>query len=563
VNNLAAPSTLCYSCHSTEYAKTNDPNHLANGYPTTCGDCHTTNGWGTSSFDHSKSGFPLTGTHLNTPCAQCHQNGYQNTPTDCKSCHLAKMNGATNPDHKLSNFPQTCTTCHNTTAWTPSLFNHANTQFNLVGAHISTPCNACHISVYAGTSKTCSVCHHDKIAVSQTVNHSLGNFPTACDNCHSTIQWKPSNFSHTTTQFQLTGTHLTTTCNACHTAQYAGTAKVCVVCHNDKITVSQTVNHALANFPTSCESCHSTSAWKPSTFSHAATQFPLTGKHTTTACNDCHKTVYATTSAVCYSCHQDAFNGSKNPAHLAGGYPTTCADCHATSAWVPASFDHSTKGFTLLGVHATTACTACHTTGFPNTPTDCKGCHLTNYQNSSNPAHVTLGLSTDCATCHKTIAAGWKPADFPQHANYFAFQGAHIAIAGNCASCHNGTYPNTPKVCSGCHLKNYTNSVNPPHVQLSYSQDCVSCHSQTAWSPAPGYAHPTYDYKVKHSTKKCSDCHSLAAYYPQCISCHQTQFSNDHKPTDNKDCWKSGCHPNTNSFDRGKMLRPKQRLEIQ
>ncbi len=558
-------STECKTCHQDKIAVSTVVNHALGNFPQVCSNCHTTTSWKPSGFNHSTTQYPLTGKHLTVSCNKCHTTQYTSTASDCYSCHITDYANAKSPDHTAGGYPKTCNNCHTTQGWSPANFDHATTGFLLTGSHLTTPCASCHKSGYPNTPTDCKTCHQDKITVSTVVNHALGNFPQVCSNCHTTTAWKPSSFSHATTQFPLTGSHQTVTCNSCHKTQYLTTATDCKACHQDKITVSTVVNHALGNFPQACSNCHTTTAWKPSSFSHATTQFPLDGKHASTNCNDCHTSAYATTPKDCYGCHQTAYEGSKNPSHTAGGYPKACADCHSKTAWVPASFDHSTKGFVLTGVHATTQCSACHTGGFPNTPTECKSCHLTNYQNSKNPAHVTLGLSQDCATCHKTIATGWKPADFPQHATYFAFQGAHIAIATNCATCHNGTYPNTPKVCYGCHQSNYTKTVNPPHVIINFSQDCVTCHSQTAWVPAPSYSHPTYNYKAKHSAKLCKDCHtvSTASYVPQCMTCHQKDFIKEHKTGHRTDCWASGCHPNVNAFGDSPGKALKQRIELQ
>ncbi|MEZ4887068.1 MAG: hypothetical protein R3E32_20225 [Chitinophagales bacterium] len=65
-------------------------------------------------------------------------------------------------------------------------------------------------------------------------------------------------------------------------------------------------------------------------------------------------------------------------------------------------------------------------------------CHQMDFDGTVNPNHTTLGLSTDCATCH-TTDADWMPASFAVHDDFYALNGAHAAIANDCATCHNGT----------------------------------------------------------------------------------------------------------------------------
>ena len=136
--------------------------------------------------------------------------------------------------------------------------------------------------------------------------------------------------------------------------------------------------------------------------------------------------------------------------------------------------------YPLTGAHALIQgnCAACHSNGnYSNTPNTCNGCHNANYAATTNPNHVALGLSTDCASCH-TTAPGWSPAMFTIHDNYYPLTGAHASIAGDCAACHaNGNYSNTPNTCNGCHNANYTSATNPNHVALGLSTDCASCHT--------------------------------------------------------------------------------------
>src|SRR6516164_10946741 len=94
-------STQCYSCHSSDFQSTVNPNHVQAKFSTTCETCHTTDNWLNAKFDHNSVGFPLSGGHSVPPrqCVDCHvNNNYNLNSTDCISCHLKDFQGTTNPN---------------------------------------------------------------------------------------------------------------------------------------------------------------------------------------------------------------------------------------------------------------------------------------------------------------------------------------------------------------------------------------------------------------------------------------------------------------------------------
>jgi hypothetical protein len=140
----------------------------------------------------------------------------------------------------------------------------------------------------------------------------------------------------------------------------------------------------------------------------------------------------------------------------------------------------------------------CHTAGFAGTPTTCFACHTEDFNQTSNPGHPTLGLSTDCASCH-TTDPDWNPAKFDIHNDFYVLNGAHSLIANQCASCHQGDYTNTPTACVGCHLKDFNQTTDPSHTTLQFSTECVTCHSENAWSPA-NYDHDDQYFPIYSGT---------------------------------------------------------------
>ena len=123
-------STLCYSCHQTDYAVPTTQLTLQLGFPTTCELCHGTSVWTDSTFNHNTTTFPLTGSHIRA-AAPVHglprQQQLHHLADYCIGCHQSDYNSTTNPGHSAQQqfFPTTCQNCHNTTAWTGATFNHS------------------------------------------------------------------------------------------------------------------------------------------------------------------------------------------------------------------------------------------------------------------------------------------------------------------------------------------------------------------------------------------------------------------------------------------------------
>jgi len=544
----AGTSTLCYSCHQQDFEGTTDPNHVAENYPNTCEVCHSTTTWDDASFDHNLTNFPLTGAHTSLNCLDCHSQGYTGTPTACDACHHDNFTGANNPIHTAPSFSLTCTECHSTTAWSPSSFNHTTqTSYQLTGAHVSASCAACHPNgVYAGTSALCYSCHRADYEGAE--NHVAQNYPTTCEDCHTTSNWDEGGFNHSQTNFPLTGAHTSLNCLDCHSQGYTGTPTACDACHHDNFTGADNPIHTAPSFSLTCTVCHNTAAWSPSSFNHdTQTSYPLTGAHLSATCALCHANgVYSGTSSDCYGCHQANFNNANNPIHTAPSFSYTCTVCHNTAAWSPSSFDHSTQtNYPLTGAHISAACAPCHANGvYSGTPTDCYGCHQANFNNANNPIHTAPSFSYTCTVCHNTAA--WSPSSFDHstQTNY-PLTGAHIAAT--CALCHaNGVYSGTPTDCYGCHQANFNNANNPIHTAPSFSYTCTVCHNTAAWSPS-NFNHNTqtgYPLTGSHTTAACALCHPNGQYSgtpTTCYFCHERDYQNAVDPNHQQAGFPTSC----------------------
>ena len=152
-------------------------------------------------------------------------------------------------------------------------------------------------------------------------------------------------------------------------------------------------------------------SWTGATFNHASTGFALTNSHTTVACNLCHiSNNYALTIAPTdcgnSGCHLNTnygggWQGTIAPPHSAAGplfAVANCANCHTTVTFTTATFDHSTTGFALTGMHVSptpTPCASCHVSNnYTLNSTACYGCHLAAWHSTTTlggtvPNHIT------------------------------------------------------------------------------------------------------------------------------------------------------------------------------
>jgi len=280
--NLQIAPTDCGNsgCHLTTWQQTNNPTHSSAGSAfatSNCSTCHNTITWTTATFDHNTTGFPLTGAHTTTACALCHINNNYNLTTantDCYGCHQSTWNstatlGGNVPNHIAAGFPTSlCSTCHNTVAWNPGMFNHTTTGWALTGTHTTTPCSACHINNnynLTAANTACYGCHQAAWNSTQTLggsvpNHIAAGYPTTCDTCHTTSNWLGATFNHT--YFPIP--HHGSVCNDCHQVATNYASFTCINCHTQTAHQQAQTNQTHADIPgysygpTTCYNCHKT-----------------------------------------------------------------------------------------------------------------------------------------------------------------------------------------------------------------------------------------------------------------------------------------------------------------
>ncbi|MDE2306501.1 MAG: cytochrome C [Gammaproteobacteria bacterium] len=245
-------------------------------------------------------------------------------------------------------------------------------------------------------------------------------------------------------------------------------------------------------------------------FDHRLTDFPLENAHAHLACEACHKPGQSWRKAPtrCADCHK-----ADDPHH--GQFKQDCGECHSTSSWSGARFDHDKTHFKLTGAHTALACDACHVGGhYADTPQTCFGCHATDDEHRGSRGQ-------DCGRCH--VTSKWKTAKFDHlKETRFALLGVHDQI--DCLACHrSGNYKDKiPKDCEGCH------QADDAHAGR-FGPKCDDCHGNDHWQ-VEHYDHAGLDHyalRGAHAKLDCMACHTgpvkTQKLPKDCAGCHKSQ----------------------------------------
>lgn len=254
-------STSCFACHTnTHEANTVFQDHLGieetncaschedaheGKFGQDCAQCHIEESFvllkNMDQFDHDLTDYPLEGRHKSVDCKACHEESYTNVIdfSTCTTCHEDYHKG----EFIEKGVVQDCAGCHTVTAGfeetSYTIAQHQASPFPLKGAHMATPCFACHMSEdewhFRDIGSDCAHCHED------VHNGSFeANGATDCTRCHDSNNWFPSLFDHDNTAFALEGKHAEAECAACHKpyedngeifVQYKIEKFECIDCH--------------------------------------------------------------------------------------------------------------------------------------------------------------------------------------------------------------------------------------------------------------------------------------------------------------------------------------------
>ncbi|MDA3906349.1 MAG: hypothetical protein PF484_09765 [Bacteroidales bacterium] len=306
-----------------------------------------------------------------------------------------------------------------------------------------------------------------------------------------------------------------------------------------------------------CSECHSTGSWlvntHNNTFDHNQTGFSLIGQHQQIDCKMCHLSLNFSAEkgkSACVSCHLDVHQ------QLLGN---DCEECHSLQTWIVRNVKeiHFNSRFPLTGPHANADCFECHLTEnllqFRPLGVECNDCHSAEYLSTTSPNHVLAGYSIECFDCHNMLSADWSSDGF-EH-GFFPLNGGHAI--NDCAICHiSGNFETISADCESCHIDDYNNALDPPHLASNFSTDCTECHTINAWTPST-FDHdalyfPIYSGEHQDEWNSCTDCHTNSGNYTlfSCIDCHEHNRADmdDEHSDENGYVYASincfDCHPN-------------------
>jgi hypothetical protein len=446
-----------------------------------------------------------------------------------------------------------------TAAGAPSItvsFDHLTTGFELEGVHRDLPCESCHLNaVFRGTPKDCGSCHTTGSPFNATPKTTV-HIPSSnnCVACHNTLSFRPDvHFDH---------------------AEVMGS---CVSCHNGTIAQGEGPSHPATS--QDCAACHTVISWDPpKAVDHS--QIPLA------------------VQGYCIVCHNGVQASGKPAGHVATN--SECGDCHTTSSWLGANFDHTgirsgcyschngSKAVGKQGAHMPTSnlCENCHTTGIgTKTPswvpstfdhtqmsvTTCQTCHSgavkisTGLVQGQPTNHVPpIPSAIDCGVCH-----GNTPAAETWSVLAASIPTLHTGLpVSNCLLCHAGeTFagvpsPYIPMSISGISPTRST-PLAPPHIPILSGADCSACHA--AAYQASGFGPATAMSAGKHAfvSTTCVTCHEAGqSFYTGGGTPLQTRPPDHLSSTDTRmasnDC--SSCHTTidwtSNMLPAGHMPNP-------
>ncbi len=272
-------------------------------------------------FDHSVTDYPLEGQHAGVDCKSCHTERLTEAidHSQCKNCHQDYHNG----EFMVNGDRPDCIDCHileeKFTFTTYGFEEHNASSFPLEGAHMATPCFACHVDEehwsFRNIGQSCVDCHDD---IHQDYL-DVSFYPDQdCTACHNSENWHEIAFDHQLTEWPLTGAHNEVDCRSCHfettenpdsiIQSFTDLGSDCIQCHSNIHGDQFEIDNV-----TDCARCHVTESWQASIFDHNTTNFPLDGKHIEVDCKECHNTtiqvegepviIYAIEKYECIDCH--------------------------------------------------------------------------------------------------------------------------------------------------------------------------------------------------------------------------------------------------------------------
>lgn len=270
-------------------------------------------------------------------------------------------------------------------------------------------------------------------------------------------------------------------------------------------------------------------------------------------CTACHSMGKTIADENCLTCHGELAARIKAGTGLHGQFAgRTCVSCHKEHHGRDfelvrldrTSFDHRMTGFALGGRHRDLHCEQCHQ------PAKIRATDVR--KNASLLASGTfLGLSTDCASCHRDPHQGkfgstcttchsdaaWKPVtNFDHSRTRFPLTGRHATV--ECIACHRQeTDTNSRRSVASLRFDDCSRCHRDVHAGR-FDQRCATCHTTSGWQSAQkafDHARTRFPLRGAHARLQCRTCHDgsaspqpkLAAghvrlqHFDHCADCHR------------------------------------------
>jgi hypothetical protein len=387
-------------------------------------------------------------------------------------------------------------------------FDHAFTDFELLGAHQDAECSDCHerSKKHREADDQCVDCHKED----EPHQDRMG---TDCGNCHQPTEWLAAEFDHDTTDYALLGKHGDAACLGCHEDRtFPSPPTACIDCHaEDDAHDGRSGND--------CANCHNPSDWHDSSFDHSRdTDFELLGKHAELSCGDCHSEspFDDVMDIACVSCHLD---DDEHDGHNA----EQCDTCHSNSTWPETKFNHDTDTeYGLRGAHKEIACNDCHVEPIFEVElvSTCESCHA-----EEDPHEGSLGVL--CENCHTEVT--WQdPVFFDHDLTSFPLLGVHDEK--ECEDCHKTkVFTVVDDSCTACHED------DDPHRD-NFTGRCGACHNPVAWDlwVFDHNVQTEFELSGAHIKVACNDCHrstlrKMKAVNSSCGNCHRADDIHDNE----------------------------------
>lgn len=224
-------------------------------------------------------------------------------------------------------------------------------------------------------------------------------------------------------------------------------------------------------------------------------------------------------------------------------------------------------------------CTLCHTLGKQVSDEKCLDCHKALNQRimASKGYHVSQEVKGKrCVSCHNDHHGRsfqiirFDEAQFDHSLTKYKLEGEHANT--KCRDCHQKknikdevvaeqkfTFLGLETTCLSCH---------EDYHQQNLTKNCLDCHDNKAFKPAPGFDHNKTKFILlgKHKETACDECHEIkqqngrnfqkfsGLQFGNCVDCHEDVHENKF----GKDCKK--CHSelsfrrlnNVNTFDHSR-----------